>query len=129
MKTELVNISSHFYKNIIFKTFVTFLLPIMANAQESIVHGKIVAFDSIPIERAEIKLKRTKTLVLSDSLGFFSIKCQINDKLSIKVAGFKTKKLKIENQLDSLHINLKFGGSTKDIEAASSNGHIAKYML
>jgi len=42
MKTEFVNISSHFYENIIFITLVIFLLPILANAKESIVHGKII---------------------------------------------------------------------------------------
>lgn len=129
MKTELVNISSPFYENIIFKTLAIFLLPILIHAQDSMVHGKIVAFDSIPIDKAEIKLKRNKSLVLSDSLGFFNIECQVNDKLSIKAAGFKTKKIKVENQRDSLHINLAFGGSAKDIEAASSNGHIDRKRL
>jgi len=83
----------------------------------------------IPVEKAEIKIKRNKTSVLSDSLGFFSIECQVNDKLSIKVAGFKTKKIEIENQSDSLNINLKFGGSAKDIEKASGNGHIDRERL
>lgn len=106
-----------------------FLLTFSMNSQNSIVHGKIVAFDSIPIEKAEIKVKKTNTSVLSDSLGFFSIECQVNDKLSIKVAGFKTKTVKVKNQHETLIVKLKFGGSEKDIEAASSNGHIERERL
>lgn len=129
MKTTFLNFPSCFKKRTYPIILFVFLLPFAMNAQDAIVHGRIVAFDSIPIEKAEIMIKRNKTLVLSDSLGFFSIECQVNDKLSVKVAGFKTKKLKIENHSDSLSINLKFGGSTKDIEAASSNGHIDRERL
>ncbi len=129
MKTAFLNFSSCFYRRINLIILFIFLLPFAMNAQNAIVHGRIVAFDSIPVEKAEIKLKRNNTSTLSDSLGFFSIECQVNDKLSIKVAGFKTKKLKVQNHSDSLSINLKFGGSEKDINEASGHGHIDRDRL
>ena len=129
MSSTFFNYSFCFYRRIKVIILFTLLLPIAMNAQNAIVHGKIVAFDSIPVEKAETKLKRNNTSVLSDSLGFFSIECQINDKLSIIVAGFKTEKLKIKDQKDSLHVQIKFGGSEKDIENASSNGHIERNRL
>ena len=129
MKTEYLNFSSIFNNKSILVTISIFLFSFSINAQKFMIHGRVVAFDSIPVEKAEIKVKNNKTTVLSDSLGFFSVECEVNHKLLIRVAGFKTRKIKIENQRDSLNINLKFGGSAKDIEAASSNGHIDRKRL
>ncbi len=116
-------------KRITLAVLFSFLVPFSMNAQKRVVHGKIIAFNKIPIEKAEIKVKKTKTTVLSDSLGLFTIECQVKDRLSIKAAGFKTKWVKVKNQADSLIVNLKFGGSEKDIEEATGNGHIEKKKL
>ncbi len=129
MSTAFLNFSSCFNRRINLIILFTFLLPFAMNAQKAIIHGKIVAFDSIPVEKAEIKLKRNNTSALSDSLGFFSIECQQNDKLSIRVAGFKTKKLKVKSLSDSLNIQIEFGGSEKDIEDASGHGHLDRESL
>ncbi len=129
MSTAFLNFSSCFNRRINLIILFTFLLPFAMNAQKAIIHGKIVAFDSIPVEKAEIKLKRNNTSALSDSLGFFSIECQENDKLSIRVAGFKTKKLKVKSLSDSLNIQIEFGGSEKDIEDASGHGHLDRESL
>jgi len=129
MSTAFLNFSSWFNRRIHVIIFFAFLLSFSMHAQDAHIHGRIVAFDSIPVESAKVNLKRNNTLVLSDSLGFFSIECQVNDKLSIKASGFKTKKVKIQNQSDSLNIELKFGGSEKDIEDACANGHIERERL
>lgn len=119
-----------YVKRRIFQIFMCcFLMTVTANAQKKVVHGKIVAFDRFPIEKAEISIKKSKTLVLSDSLGQFSIECQLKDKIKIQAKGFKTVLIKVSNKTDSIHVNLIFGGGKKDMEIATGYGHIKESEL
>ena len=108
---------------------VLLTLPLGMKAQQGIVHGQVFAFDTIPVAKAQINIKKSKDVILSDSYGSFSIECNIGDKIAIKAAGFKTKQVKIKNQNDSLFVNLKFQGGEANIDAATTNGHINKQRL
>lgn len=108
---------------------ILLIIPLGIKAQQGIIHGQVVAFDTIPITKAQINIKKSEIMVLSDSLGSFSIECNIGDKIAIKAAGFKTKQVKIKNHNDSLFVNLKFQGGEDDIEAAVANGHIKRQRL
>lgn len=108
---------------------ILLIIPLGIKAQQGIIHGQVVAFDTIPITKAQINIKKSEIMVLSDSLGSFSIECNIGDKIAIKAAGFKTKQVKIKNHNDSLFVNLKFQGGEDDIEAAVANGHINRQRL
>ncbi len=104
-------------------------IPLTITAQQVVIHGQVVAFDTIPITKARINIKKSEILVLSDSLGSFSIQCSVGDKIAIKAAGFKTKQVKIKNHSDSLFVNLKFQGGEANIDDAVTNGHIDRQRL
>ena len=108
---------------------ILLIFPLGMKAQQGIIHGQVVAFDTIPITKAQINIKKSEIMVLSDSVGSFSIECNIGDKIAIKAAGFKTKQVKIKNYNDSLFVNLKFQGGEDNIEAAAANGHIDRQRL
>ncbi len=99
------------------------------NAQKSVIHGKITVFNVIAVDNVEITVKKTKTSVRSDSLGIFVIECKLNDKLSLKAAGFKTKVVKIKKMKDTLNVNLVISGKESDIQLAVENGHIKEYEV
>lgn len=106
---------------LIFLFFVSFL----TNAQEQ-VHGKIVAFDTYPLAKAEITIRKTKKTVLSNFLGEFTIECRKNDKLLVKANGFKSKLIKVKKITDSVYVNLLFGGTQIDLENAIESGHMER---
>lgn len=101
-------------KKIYLPIILLFLIVFSSNAQKSMIYGKVVAFDKFPIPYAEISIKKEKLTTTSDSLGNFSIECNIKDKLSIKANGFKSAMVKVKNYTDSININLVFSGSKEE---------------
>lgn len=99
------------------------------NAQKNVIHGKITVFNVIAVSNVEITVKKTNTSVRSDSLGIFVIECKLNDKLSLKATGFKTKVVKIKKMKDTLNVNLVISGKESDIQLAVENGHIKAYEV
>ena len=119
-----------YIKKEIFRIFICCLLMVAsANAQKKVIHGKILAFNKFPIEKAKISIKKRNILVLSDSLGQFSIACELKDKVRIEAAGFKTFLIRVNDKTDSIHVNLVFGGGKKDKEIATGYGHIKESEL
>jgi hypothetical protein len=112
-------------KNVL-SIFVWSLFVFNANAQSKVVHGKVTAFRDIPVELADVFIKKSKTTAFTDSLGGFKIECNIKDKITVKVAGFKTSTFKVKNLNDSIHINLQFSGEEGDIILAANKGHLHK---
>ncbi len=72
-------------------------------AQERMVYGIVHAFDSIPLDGAEIYIKSTKQTVFTDSGGNFSAPCNAKDKLKIMARGFESKKIKIDSKIVQAH--------------------------
>ncbi len=103
-----------------------FFTILSVNAQKTVVKGQVTTFDFIRVEQAEVIAKKSKTSVLTDSLGFFTIECDLKDKLSIKAAGFKTKQVKVKNLKESEKVNIEIAGSESDIDLAVAEGHINK---
>ncbi len=101
-----------------------FFITLSLHAQKKVVNGQIITFKNITVENAKITVKKTKHSVFSDSLGFFSITCDLKDKISITAAGFKSKQVKVKNIKDSLNVSLIISGSEEDINLAMNNGHI-----
>ncbi len=113
-------------KKIVLSIFVWSLFVFNTNAQKNIVHGKVTAFKDIPVELADVFNKKSKTTAFTDSLGGFKIECKVKDKITVKVAGFKTSTVKVKNLNDSIHINLQFAGEEEDIILAANKGHLHK---
>lgn len=95
-------------------------------AQTRVVTGVLTAFNQYPVANVEVKAKKSKTSVLTDSTGTFQIVCKEKDVIQIKPEGFKTVSRTIgKNQTDeTLKINLVFMDSRKNRETAVSRGYM-----
>lgn len=107
---------------------VSFLLfgVVSLSAQKSMVHGKVTTFNVIPVEKAEVTIKKTHTKVLTDSIGRFEIECKLKDKLTISAPGFKTKTIKVKNLDNLITVDLKMEGDESAIDLAVNEGYINK---
>lgn len=116
-------------KRIYILIYFFLLMSPLINAQKNVILGKITVFNVIAVSNVEITVKKTEDSVRSDSLGIFVIECKLNDKLSLKAAGFKTKVVKIKKIKDTLNIDLQISGKESDIQMAVENGHIKDYEV
>lgn len=93
-------------------------------AQNKVIHGKLTAFNTYPVQNVEVSAKKAKTTVMSDSLGQFSIVCFENDVIRIRPKTFKPVNKKVRPDTDSLFINLLFIDSKSNRELAVGYGYI-----
>ena len=87
-------------------------------AQDKTLVGKVTTFDSIPLIGVEVLVKSTKQSYVTDSLGRFQVFCNSEDKLEISANGFYPQKVKVENQIRLILVNLKLKKGDKNIERA-----------
>ena len=99
-------------------------LTITVNAQERMLHGRVFTFDSIPLVKADVKVKSTKQVVKTDTLGNFSVMCGLEDVLKVSAMGFNTEKVEIGPKIKLAVINLKLRPGTKNREIAIGYGHV-----
>lgn len=111
-------------KNNLFIFFFTFSAMYSAYGQKTTIKSQITTFDVINVMQVQITAKKGKTMVLTDSLGAFTIECDLKDKLEIKADGFKTKSIKVKKLLGVEKINIEIAGSESEIDLAVSKGHI-----
>lgn len=104
----------------IFVFYSTFLLF----GQEKVIHGKVTTFDSIPLIGASIKVKSTKKVVYSDTLGLFTVSCIPKDKLKVTARGFSNQNVKIEEKIKYVLVNLKLKPGPESREMAIGYGHV-----
>jgi hypothetical protein len=98
-------------------------------AQNTVVNGKLTAYNSFPVMNVEITSKKAKATTMSDSLGNFSIVCLEKDVIMIKPKGFQPENIKVNNELDSLKINLVFIDTKKNRELAVNSGYLTEINL
>jgi len=96
------------------------------HAQLRTVRGIVTTFDSISIINAEIKVRSTKNIVLTDTLGSFSVICNSKDKLKVSASGFYTQKVSLNDKIRFAAINLKLKPGEKNVEHAIGYGHISE---
>lgn len=94
------------------------------NAQEREIRGVVTMFDSIPLIGVNIKAKNTKQIVLTDSLGRFSIGCKLPDVLNVSANGFYNQKAKLTGHTKFAAVNLKLKPISKSKEYDIGYGHI-----
>lgn len=116
----------HLMKRIISLYVILFFTVSSVIAQKTVVRGQVTTFNFIRVEQAEVIDNKSKTKVHTDSLGFFTIECDLKGKLSIKAAGFKTKKVKVRTLKESEKVNIEIAGSESDVDLAVAEGHINK---
>ncbi len=108
-----------------FMIALLFILSGSLQAQDKIIHGMVTTFDSIPLIEANIKVKSTKQVVLSDTLGKFSVTVAPEDVLYVSAKGFYTQKVKISSATKIAAINLNLKPGTKSKEHAIGYGHVS----
>jgi len=107
-------ISSIFVLNSTFSVF----------GQEKIFHGQVTTFDSIPLVNASIKVKSSKEVVFSDTLGMFTVTSLPKDKLKVTARGFSSQSVKIEEKIKFVLVNLKLKPGPENRELAIGYGHV-----
>lgn len=104
--------------------FGVFTLVKAGFAQDRVITGRIFTFDSIPLVNANIKVKSTKQVVHSDTLGNFYAPSNDKDILIISANGFNTQKVKLEPKIKLVIVDLKMKSGEKNREIAIGYGHI-----
>lgn len=97
-------------------------LPLIA--QNRVVHGKVTVFNRYPVKNVEVKAKKAKTSITTDSLGQFDIVCYDKDVIQIRPKTFEPASRRVNTETDSLEINLIFIDSKANREKAVGYGYI-----
>jgi len=100
-------------------------ISIFATAQDRVIHGIVTTFDSIPLIDAEIQVRSTKQTVLTDSLGQFSVAVNSNDRLKVSANGFYNQRVRLEDKIKLVAVNLKLKPGEKNREYAIGYGHVS----
>jgi len=105
---------------------VCLLISFSTLAQTKVVSGVLTAFNKYPVANVEVKAKKSKSSVLTDSSGQFQIVCNEKDVIQIKPQGFKSVSRSISKNYndETLKINLVFMDSRKNRELAVSKGYM-----
>ena len=108
------------------KAILLFMVVSMVSnvfAQDKTLIGKITTFDSIPLIGVDVMVKSTNLVYKTDSLGRFQVFCNAKDKLEISANGFYSQKVKVENEIRLMYINLKLkkGGDNMDLASRYVN--------
>lgn len=107
--------------------FIALLLiasTLTAGAQDRLIQGLVTTFDSIPLIGAEVKVKSTKQLVPTDTLGRFSVLVDSKDRLKVTAKGFYTQNVKLEDKTKLVMVNLKLKPTENAREYAIGYGYV-----
>ena len=98
-------------------------------AQNRVVYGRLTVFNRYPVKNVEVKARKAKTSVRTDSLGRFSIVCYDRDVIQIKTKPFRPVSKKVGPKTDTLVLNLYFIDSKENRKRAVGYGFISKKDL
>lgn len=113
--------------NRLYKTalFLSALFMILSStAQDKVIHGFVTTFDSIPLIGAAVKVKSSKQVVLTDTLGNFTAVCKTKDRLKVSANGFFTQSVKLKSPVKLVAVNLKIKPGEKGRSLAIGYGHV-----
>ena len=107
----------------------TLLFTTVSHAQNRVVYGKLTAYNSFPVMNVEVTSKKAKSTTMSDSLGQFSIVCLKKDVIQIKPKVFEPANVKVNDETDSVNINLVFIDTKNNRELAVNSGYMTETNL
>ncbi|MCE4565688.1 TonB-dependent receptor plug domain-containing protein [Maribellus sp. CM-23] len=108
----------------LFLTVFFVLAFLVGNAQERLVKGIVTTFDSIPLIGADVQVAGSKELVKTDTLGRFSVNVNPGDKLKVSAKGFNTQKVKLDDKIKMVLVNLKLKPTESAREYAIGYGYV-----
>ncbi len=110
---------------LLISTIIVFCYPTTLSGQEMTFHGRVTTFDSIPLVKAMVTVKSSRQVILTDTLGLFTVQCLDKDKLAVSANGFARKNIKITNEDKFIHVNLDLKPGERNLELAiGHDGHI-----
>ncbi len=86
--------------------------------QDKTLVGKVTTFDSIPLIGVNVKVKSTGQEVQTDTLGRFLVLCNTEDKIRVNAEGFYSEKVKIDEGIRLVFINLKLKKGESNMDKA-----------
>ena len=99
-------------------------LAAYARGQTKVIFGKLVVFNEYPVANVEVRSKKAKSAMLSDSIGQFYIVCRKNDIIKINSKAFRPVTRRVGPETDTLTINLFFLDNEKNRKLAVGYGYI-----
>jgi len=99
------------------------------NKELMTVKGKVTAFSTYSLANTEVISKKTKTTILTDTLGQFEIMAPQGDMLTFNAYGFEKSQRKVNKDADLLEVNMILKKGEKNEEIAVAYGHIRKEDL
>jgi TonB-dependent SusC/RagA subfamily outer membrane receptor len=105
------------------------LFTTVSHAQNRVVYGKLTAYNTFPVMNVEVKSKKAKATTMSDSLGQFSLVCLKKDVIQIKPKVFDPVNMKVNDETDSVNINLVFIDTKKNRDLAVNSGYMTETNL
>lgn len=128
----VIMILKNSFKSIIILVFICFAFSV--SGQDKTLVGKITTFDSIPLIGVNIEVKSTGSIVQTDTLGRFQLFCETKDKLKIEANGFYPEKVKVEEDIRMILVNMKLRKGENNLEQAEryvqvGYGHVSSKEL
>ncbi len=108
---------------------VCILFSISSVAQTRVVKGKLITFNTYPVQNVEVASKKAKSTVMTDSLGQFEIVCNEKDVIMIKAKVFQSFNKKVKEDDDYISANLIFRDTPENREIATGLGYITHEQL
>jgi hypothetical protein len=100
-----------------------------AFSQTHVVKGKITAFQEYPVHNVEVRCKKGKTAVRTDSLGQFELVCNEKDVIMIKNSVFEPLNRRVGAEDNYITANLVFKNNKKNRDIAASMGYLRPDQL
>lgn len=109
---------------ILYLIFAAHLLTAAVFSQEKELAGKITTFEIIPVMNASILVKSSGMKYFSDSLGLFTVKCLVTDKLVLSAEGFSKRKVNIKKETFFAIVNMDLLPKQDAQDMAVGYGHV-----
>lgn len=110
-------------------TLILSQVSVLLFGQNSVsINGQVVSFDKYPLNNVEVTTKKSNNTEYTDSMGFFSIECHKNDRISFNAPGFDKVGIKIK-KFKNETINLVYSNRDNSFSQATENGIISEEVL
>ncbi len=108
---------------------ICLLFAVSSFAQTRVVKGKLTTFNKFPVQNVEVRSKKAKSNVMTDSLGQFELVCNEKDVIRIKAKVFQALSKKVNPDDAYISANLIFRDTPKNRDIATGLGYIAPEQL
>ena len=116
-------------KKFVVSLAVLILLGSLSFGQTRTIHGRLTTFNTFALSNVEVNAKQAKSSVVTDSLGCFALECSTKDIIRITPKAFRPYSRRVNEDTDTLVINLVFIDSKSNRQMATGFGYISEENL